>query len=64
MTSPEYRFDRFKRQFILEDLGFHAGPRPGEPFPEFELTTVDGGTVSRGDFIEKQPMLMIFSSFT
>ncbi len=54
MTSPDYRFDWFKRQFILEDLSFHAGPRPGEPFPGFELTTVDGDTVSRGDFIEKQ----------
>lgn len=64
MTSAEYSFDRFTRELLYEDFAFQAGPRPGQPFPEFELPTVDGETVSRADFVEKQPMLMIFSSFT
>jgi peroxiredoxin len=64
MTSADYRFDRFKRKLLYDDFAFQAGPEPGDPFPDFELTTVDGVTVTRDDFIEKQPMLMIFSSFT
>lgn len=64
MTPADYRFDRFQRRFIAEDMAFAGGRAPGEAFPDFQLETVDGRTLSRNDFIEKQPLLVIFSSFT
>jgi hypothetical protein len=46
MTSTGYRFERFQRQLLAEDFAFQGGPRPGEPFPDFELTTVDRDSIS------------------
>jgi hypothetical protein len=27
----EYRYAHFKRKLLMEDMGFSAGPPPGEP---------------------------------
>lgn len=62
--SDEYRFQRFKREFVIEDIDFQGGPRPDQPFPDFDLPTIDGGHVAKSDFVDRRPVLMIFSSFT
>lgn len=64
MTPTDYRFHRFTRDLLLEDLSFHGGPKPGEELPEFSLVRTDGSGVSRGDLLGEQPVLMIFTSFT
>lgn len=62
--ADDYRFERFERELVMEDMGFQGGPGPGEPFPEFELPTVGGGEIRKADYVDRRPMLMIFSSFT
>lgn len=62
--AEDYRFERFKREFVLEDMDFQGGPPPGSPFPDFDLPTVGGGQVTKADYVDRRPMLMIFSSFT
>lgn len=62
--AEDYRFESFKREMLAEDMGFQGGPPPGAPFPDFALPTVAGGQVTKSDFVDRQPMLMIFSSFT
>ncbi|MDQ4105629.1 MAG: hypothetical protein M3157_00430 [Actinomycetota bacterium] len=60
----EYRYPHFKRQLLAEDLAFEQGPSPGEPMPDFELSTTDGGRVSKSDFVGERPLLLVFSSYT
>lgn len=64
MAATGYRYDRFYRELLAHDMAFEGGPRPGEPFPDFALPTVDGGQVRKADFVGILPMLMVFSSFT
>lgn len=65
MPVTDYAYPRFRRPLLFEDMGFHGGPRPGEPFPDFDLPTADGGRVARSDFVSRQqPMLMVFASYT
>lgn len=48
----------------MEDMSFRTGPRPGEPMPDFELLTTDGGHVRKEDFVGKKPLLLTMGSFT
>lgn len=64
MSDTTYRYGRFHRELLAHDMAFEGGPRPGDDFPDFHLTTVDGERVSKSDFVGAQPMLMVFSSFT
>jgi peroxiredoxin len=60
----EYRYPHFKRQLLAEDSAFERGPSPGEPMPDFELATTDGGRVSKNAFVGERPLLLVFSSYT
>lgn len=60
----EYRYPHFKRELLMEDSAFAGGPSPGEPMPDFDLPTTDGGRVSKDDFVGERPLLLIFSSYT
>lgn len=64
VSEIPYRFERFQRQLLLHDLRFEGGPGPGEPFPDFELTTIDGKQVTRDGLTRQRPVLMVLSSFT
>jgi hypothetical protein len=59
----EYRYPHFERRLLLEDASFQVGPRPGEPMPDFDLPTTDGGHVRRADLLGR-PFLLAFGSFT
>lgn len=60
----QYRFPHFKRELMLEDLRFHSGPQPGQPMPDFELTTTDGRQIKKSDFVGLKPLLLTFGSVT
>lgn len=64
MADIPYRFERFQRQLLYHDMRFEGGPAPGEPFPHFELPTIDGRLVTRDGLVADRPMLMEFSSYT
>ncbi|MBM3219553.1 MAG: hypothetical protein FJZ38_12910 [Candidatus Rokubacteria bacterium] len=38
-----YNYDTFRRHMMKEDMHFGGGPKPGEPAPDFDLPTIDGG---------------------
>jgi hypothetical protein len=60
----EYRYPHFKRELLMEDMEFSAGPPPGHPMPDFDLPTTDGGRVRKDDFVGERPLLLIFGSVT
>ena len=60
----EYRYPHFKREHLVRDMDFGGGPSPGQPMPDFELPTTDGGTVRLGDFVGQRPLLLTFGSVT
>ena len=59
----EYRYAHFKRQLVMEDMAFTSGPRPGEPFPDFDLPTTDGDRVRFADYTGRS-LLITFGSIT
>lgn len=59
-----YRPAHLQHEMLEEDMGFRGGPRPGEPMPDFELPTTDGGMIRKGDYIGRIPLLMIMDSIT
>jgi hypothetical protein len=63
MIQRPYRFESFTSDLIEEFAAFHAGPAAGQPLPEFQLATTDGGSVGKGSFRGK-PLLIAFGSFT
>ncbi len=62
--SVAYRYEHFKREVLKGDLSFRAGPLPGEPFPDFDLETTDGGRVRKADYVGSKPVLITFGSVT
>lgn len=60
----EYRFSRFDREVLTEDLDFHGGPKVGEPMPDFELRTSDDLYVRKSDYVGRRPLLLTFASIT
>jgi peroxiredoxin len=63
----EYRYPHFKRRLMIEDTAFgsyRGGPSPGEPVPDFDLPTTDGGRVRKSDFVGRRPLLLTFGSIT
>lgn len=60
----DYAYPHFRRALLMEDASFHRGPRPGEPMPEFDLPTTDGGRLRKGDYVGRRPLLLTFGSFT
>jgi hypothetical protein len=61
--SP-YRFPHYRRELLREYASFHGGPEPGEPLPEFDLPTTDGGRVRKSDFTGRRPLFLSFASIT
>ena len=60
-----YRFDRLKIGLILPDMYFTKNdPGPGDPVPDFDLPTLDGGRFRSGDLPERGPTLLVFGSYT
>ena len=59
-----YAYPRFRRERLLEDFTFQAGPGPGEPFPGFDLPTADGGRVRRADLVGHGPFVVTLGSYT
>lgn len=64
MTDRPYNYDTFRRPMVEEDMGFSGGPRSGEPAPEIDLPTVDGGRFRLGDHRGVRPVLLQFGSAT
>ncbi len=58
------RYPHFHTRLLAEDMRFQAGPRPGEDMPDFDLPTVDGGRVTRSDFVSRTPLLLTMGSVT
>lgn len=57
-----YVYPQFKRGHVFE-VAFAGGVRPGEPFPEFDLPTVDHGRLSRGGLLGA-PFVLLCTSRT
>lgn len=63
--AQEYRYEHFKSPLLIKDmLSFRGGPKPGEDFPDFKLTALDGKTISKTEVIGNKPVLIIFGSYT
>lgn len=62
--TAEYAYDHFEVSMLAEDRSFTSGVRPGEPFPAFDLDTVDGTRVSGTDLLGRRPVLLYFASVT
>jgi hypothetical protein len=45
--ATTYRYLHFQRKLLREDASFTGGVRPGERFPEFDLTTTTVATSKR-----------------
>ncbi|MBI4424205.1 MAG: redoxin domain-containing protein [Elusimicrobia bacterium] len=45
-------------------MRFRGGPRPGEPFPDFDLPTIDGSRVRKDQFVGQRPVLVTLGSAT
>ena len=64
-TNNDYRYKTFTTKLLLRDMRFHKSAlKAGEPFPEFKLETTDGNVISKQDFINRKPLLLIFGSLT
>ena len=64
-TNNDYRYKAFTTKLLLRDMRFHkSAAKAGEPFPEFKLETTDGNVISKQDFINRKPLLLIFGSLT
>jgi len=64
-TDNDYRYQSFTTKLLLRDMRFQKStPKAGEPFPEFKLETTDGSVISKQDFINRKPLLLIFGSLT
>ncbi|WP_175408797.1 deiodinase-like protein [Streptomyces sp. TRM64462] len=59
-----YRYPHFHSRLVIDDLRFRGGPGPGHAMPDFDLPTVDGGRISRSDFIGHKPLLLTMGSVT
>jgi hypothetical protein len=59
----EYRYPHFKRELLGEDSSFVNGAAPGQPLPDFDLPTTDGGRLRKRDLLGK-PLLLILGSYT
>jgi hypothetical protein len=64
MTPPS-RWHRLFGFFSGELGSLHEGPNPGEPAPDFTLSTPDGKAVVKlSDYRNNKPVVLIFGNFT
>ena len=59
----DYRYEHFRKELLQADASFSHGPRTGEPMPDFDLPTLEGGRLRKRD-LAGQPFVLIFASFT
>src|SRR4029077_3578165 len=63
-----YNYPRFTREFLGKDLAASklasAGPKPGEPAPDFKGRTLDGEVVRLSDFEGEKNVVLAFGSAT
>lgn len=58
-----YRQPHFSSRTLVDDMDFGPlSPRPGDPFPDFDLPTLDGSRVRLEDFRGKKPFLVTLAS--
>jgi peroxiredoxin len=63
--AQEYRYPHFQRKMMMEDmLSFRGGPKPGEEFPDFQLTTLDGDSLTKKSLTGDRPVLITIGSVT
>lgn len=62
--QESYNYENFRRSMVMDDMTFRGGPGPGDPAPDFELSTVDGGSFRLGPYQHKKPVLVQFGSIT
>jgi hypothetical protein len=62
-TDNGYAYNHFTRRSLREDMRFHGGPRPGEPFPDFDIATAEGGRLRKED-LRGRPFVVVTSSLT
>jgi hypothetical protein len=60
----EYRYHHFSAPLLLEDRAFTGGVAPGQPFPAFDLPTVDGGRATSSEMLGRRPLFVYFASIT
>jgi hypothetical protein len=58
-----YNYDTFRRDMMKEHMHFRGGPKPGEPAPDFDLPTVDGGRLRLSQH-RGRPVLIEVGSIT
>ena len=58
-----YGYEHFRTKLLIEDMRFHAGPRPGERMPDFDLPTTVGSRVRKAGF-GGRPLLVTMGSVT
>jgi len=49
---------------LLYDQRREGALKPGDPAPDVELALLDGGKLRLSEVIGKQPLVLIFGSFT
>lgn len=65
-SREAYNFEHFRAKHLLKDMQRTAqewGIRPGEEAPDFELPTVDGGSLRLSER-RGRPLLLRFGSVT
>lgn len=63
MLETTYRHQHFTRELMKRDMDFPGGPRPGDDFSDFELTSLDGGMIRKQE-LRGRPVLLTFGSRT
>ena len=65
LRTHNYSYDHVQSKTLMSDFAFGSeAPVPGDPFPEFNLPTVDGGELSSEDLKRKGPFLLVPGSST
>ncbi len=63
--SSDYRYRHVTMGVLLDDFRFgKSALKAGDPFPDFDIPTTDGGRIRRSDFIGRKPLLLVFGSVT
>ncbi len=58
-ASEERPFPALKGDTVSRVLRSRSGPRPGEPFPDFDLRTVAGERIQKADYVGARPLFML-----